>query len=274
MLKQRLLTVAVVLPLFLAMLFLAPNAVWGAVLAVAMTAAALEWGRLAGFSKNGRTIFAVLVGVSCAALLALSLMMPSALFDARLLLPLCLVATMFWILLAPAALHFQWRMRHPLTGSVAGWLILVPSWLAALALQREPVLLLLLLGAVWIADTAAYFAGRRFGRRKLAPRISPGKTIEGLVGAYIAVLVYVVVVLRLFQPEAELAGYLALVVFGFILTSLSVEGDLFESWFKRQAGAKDSGDLLPGHGGLLDRIDSVTATMPFAVLFFAGMLAG
>jgi len=133
---------------------------------------------------------------------------------------------------------------------------------------------LLLLGAVWIADTAAYFAGRRFGSRKLAPRISPGKTIEGLVGAYVAVLVYVVVVLRLFQPDAELAGYLALVVFGFILTSLSVEGDLFESWFKRQAGAKDSGDLLPGHGGLLDRIDSVTATMPFAVLFFAGMLAG
>jgi phosphatidate cytidylyltransferase len=274
MLKQRLLTVAVVLPLFLAMLFLAPNAVWGAVLAVAMTAAALEWARLAGFSKNGRTIFAALVGVSCAALLTLSLTMPSALFDARLLLPLCLVATVFWILLAPAALHFQWKMRHPLTGSVAGWLILVPSWLAALALQREPVLLLLLLGAVWIADTAAYFAGRRFGSRKLAPRISPGKTIEGLVGAYIAVLVYVVVVLRLFQPEAELAGYLALVVFGFILTSLSVEGDLFESWFKRQAGAKDSGDLLPGHGGLLDRIDSVTATMPFAVLFFAGMLAG
>lgn len=274
MLKQRLLTVAVILPLFLAMLFLAPNAVWGAVLAVAMTAAAIEWGRLAGFSKNGRTIFAALVGVSCAALLVLSLTMPSALFDARLLLPLCLVATVFWILLAPAALHFQWKMRHPLTGSVAGWLILVPSWLAALALQREPVLLLLLLGAVWIADTAAYFAGRRFGSRKLAPRISPGKTIEGLVGAYIAVLVYVVVVLRLFQPEAELAGYLALVVFGFILTSLSVEGDLFESWFKRQAGAKDSGDLLPGHGGLLDRIDSVTATMPFAVLFFAGMLAG
>jgi phosphatidate cytidylyltransferase len=274
MLKQRLLTVAVVLPLFLAMLFLAPNGVWGAVLAVAMTAAAIEWGRLAGFSKNGRTIFAALVGVSCAVLLALSLTMPLALFDARLLLPLCLMATVFWILLAPAALRFQWKMRHPLTGSVAGWLILVPSWLAALALQREPVLLLLLLGAVWIADTAAYFAGRRFGSRKLAPRISPGKTIEGLVGAYIAVLVYVVVVLRLFQPEAELAGYLALVVFGFILTSLSVEGDLFESWFKRQAGAKDSGDLLPGHGGLLDRIDSVTATMPFAVLFFAGMLAG
>ena len=136
------------------------------------------------------------------------------------------------------------------------------------------MLLLLLLGGVWIADTAAYFAGRRFGSHKLAPRVSPGKTVEGLIGAYFAVLIYAVIVLRLFRPEAEFAGYLALLVFGFILTSLSVAGDLFESWFKRQAGAKDSGDLLPGHGGILDRIDSVTATMPFAVLFFARVLSG
>ncbi|HUU73508.1 MAG TPA: phosphatidate cytidylyltransferase [Burkholderiales bacterium] len=274
MLKQRLLTVAVILPLFLAMLFLAPNPVWGGVLVIAMAIAALEWARLAGFSSNGRVLFAVVIVLSCAVLLLLSILMPQPVFDTRLLLPLCLVATLFWILLAPAALHFHWRLRHPLSGSIAGWLILVPTWLAALALQREPVLLLLLLGAVWVADTAAYFTGRRFGSRKLAPRVSPGKTVEGLIGAYISVLIYVVIVLRLFRPEAELAGYLALVVFGFILTSLGVEGDLFESWFKRQTGAKDSGDLLPGHGGILDRIDSVTATMPFAVLFFAGVLAG
>ena len=108
----------------------------------------------------------------------------------------------------------------------------------------------------------------------MPPRVSPVKTVEGLIGAYIAVLVYAVIALRIFRPEAGLPVYLAVVVFGIILTSLSVEGDLFESWFKRQAGAKDSGDLLPGHGGILDRIDSVTATMPFAVLFFAGVLAG
>lgn len=274
MLKQRLLTVAVVLPLFLAMLFLAPNAVWGAALVIAITVAAFEWARLAGWSQGGRVVFAAVVAVSCAALLLLSILMPQALFDRRLLFPLCMLATLFWVLLAPAALHFQWRLRHPVTGSVAGWMVLVPAWLAAMVLQREPVLLLLLLGGVWIADTAAYFAGRRFGSHKLAPRVSPGKTVEGLVGAYFAVLIYAVVVLRLFRPEAEFTGYLALLVFGCILTSLSVEGDLFESWFKRQAGVKDSGDLLPGHGGILDRIDSVTATMPFAVLFFAGVLAG
>lgn len=274
MLKQRLLTVAVILPLFLALLFLAPTAVWGAALVIAITAAAVEWARLAGWPAGGRAAFAGGIAVSCAVLLLLSLLMPQVLFDRHLLFPICLLATLFWVLLAPAALHFRWQLRHPLTGSVAGWLVLVPSWLAAMVLQREPVLLLLLLGGVWIADTAAYFAGRRFGIHKLAPRVSPGKTVEGLIGAYVAVLVYVVIVLRLFRPEAEFTTYLALLVFASILTALSVEGDLFESWFKRQAGAKDSGDLLPGHGGILDRIDSVTATMPFAVLFFAGMLAG
>ena len=274
MLKQRLLTVAVILPLFLALLFLAPTAVWGAALAIAITAAAGEWAKLAGWPAGGRAAFAGAVAASCGALLLLSVLMPQALFDRRLLFPLCLLATLFWVLPAPAALHFKWQLRHPLTGSIAGWLVLVPAWLAATVLQREPVLLLLLLGGVWLADTAAYFAGRRFGTHKLAPRVSPGKTVEGLVGAYLAVLVYAVVVLRLFRPEAEFTAYLALLVFGSILTALSVEGDLFESWFKRQAGAKDSGDLLPGHGGILDRIDSVTATMPFAVLFFAGVLAG
>jgi phosphatidate cytidylyltransferase len=183
------------------------------------------------------------------------------------------MAVLFWVLWAPAALHFHWSMRDPWAGAIAGWLVLVPSWLAAVVMQRDPMLLLLILAAVWIADTAAYFAGRRFGKHKLAPRISPGKTIEGVAGAYVSVLIYVAIVLRVSMPEAVPATYLALLVFGFILTSLSVEGDLMESWFKRQAGAKDSGDLLPGHGGVLDRIDSLTATMPFAVLFFTGLLA-
>jgi phosphatidate cytidylyltransferase len=122
------------------------------------------------------------------------------------------------------------------------------------------------------ARIVGLLAGRRFGKHKLAPRISPGKTAEGLAGAYIAVSAYAVIALRIYQPDAAWPAYMALLVFGFILTSLSVTGDLFESLVKRRAGAKDSGDLLPGHGGVLDRIDSVTATIPFAVLFFAGML--
>lgn len=273
MLKQRLLTVAVVLPLFLGLMFLAPNAVWAAVLLVAVAAGGFEWARLAGFSPVSRSVFIAVVAASCAILLLLALVLPQTQFDNWLLYPLCLLATLFWILLAPAVLHFHWHVKHPLTSSIAGWLVLVPTWLAAVVMQQKPVLLLLFFGAIWLADTAAYFTGRRLGRHKLAPRISPGKTIEGLLGAYVAVLLYITIVLRVYLPEAQLATYVSLWVFGFIVTSLSVEGDLFESWLKRQAGAKDSGDLLPGHGGILDRIDSLTATMPFAVLFFKGVVS-
>jgi phosphatidate cytidylyltransferase len=129
------------------------------------------------------------------------------------------------------------------------------------------LLLLLAMSAVWLADTAAYFAGRLFGRHKLAPRISPGKTIEGLVGAYVLVLVYVLVMSMILRPQAAGSERIALLVFALVLTTLSVAGDLFESWMKRQVGAKDSGRLLPGHGGVLDRIDSMTAAMPFAALY-------
>ena len=273
MLKQRLLTVAIVLPLFLALLFYAPNPVWGFFSAVLIAVGAFEWARLANFPAKGRMAFVVLVTASCGLLLVLAINMPRPAFDAAALYPLSFAATVFWVLLAPTSLRFLWRFENAAVSSVIGWLILVPTWLAAMAMQRMPVLLFLILGAIWIADTAAYFAGRRFGKHKLAPRISPGKTVEGLAGAYLAVLAYSAIVLRIYQPDAELSAYMSLLVFGFVLTSLSVMGDLFESWFKRCAGAKDSGDLLPGHGGVLDRIDSMTATLPFAVLFLAKMLA-
>jgi len=272
MLKQRLLTVAAVLPLFLALLFLAPNPIWGILIGAPIVVGAFEWARLANFSPVGRTVYAAFVAVSCGLLLVLSLQIPRETFDAAALYPLCFLATVFWALLVPTALRFHWKLSHSAANAVFGWLVLVPTWLAAMAMQREPLLLFLTLGGIWIADTAAYFAGRRFGKHKLAPRISPGKTAEGLAGAYIAVCVYAVIALRIYQPDAGWPAYMALLVFGFILTSLSVTGDLFESWVKRRAGAKDSGNLLPGHGGVLDRIDSVTATIPFAVLFFAGML--
>ncbi len=121
---------------------------------------------------------------------------------------------------------------------------------------------------VWIADTAAYFAGRRFGRRKLAPQISPGKTWEGVAGAFAAVLIYGFAVSFALQPAANAHDRIVMLIFILALTVLSIVGDLFESWIKRGAGAKDSGSLLPGHGGILDRIDSLTAALPFAALYF------
>jgi phosphatidate cytidylyltransferase len=143
---------------------------------------------------------------------------------------------------------------------------------AVVALQtRSPGVLLAMMAIVWIADTAAYFAGRRFGRRKLAPSISPGKTWEGVYGALAAVAIYAL----LLVPLAAAAGYTRpldaiaaaiWVALTLLLTGLSIIGDLFESQLKRQRGVKDSGAILPGHGGVLDRIDALTAAMPPAAL--------
>jgi phosphatidate cytidylyltransferase len=156
--------------------------------------------------------------------------------------------------------------------AVVGWLVLIATWVAVVALQtRSPGVLLAMMAIVWIADTAAYFAGRRFGRRKLAPSISPGKTWEGVYGALAAVAIYAL----LLVPLAAAAGYTRpldaiaaaiWVALTLLLTGLSIIGDLFESQLKRQRGVKDSGAILPGHGGVLDRIDALTAAMPPAAL--------
>ena len=144
-----------------------------------------------------------------------------------------------------------------------------------------PWVLLTFAVIVWVADIAAYFAGKRFGRHKLAPAISPGKTVEGVIGGLCAVAVYFFlwrwlaaqlpggVGLDLLQGQGM--GLLAV----FLLLALdSVMGDLFESWMKRGAGLKDSSNLLPGHGGVLDRIDALTATLPLASLYLILLVKG
>jgi len=131
-----------------------------------------------------------------------------------------------------------------------------------LGLGALEVLLVLIL--VWIADTAAYFVGRAWGRRKLAPAISPGKTWEGAAGGLLGALAYAIIC-RFFIEGIAWAPYLAAAA---LLAMVSIVGDLFESAAKRQAGVKDSGTILPGHGGILDRIDSATAVLPVAALLW------
>ncbi len=150
----------------------------------------------------------------------------------------------------------------------AGICTLVPSWVALLALHAQTphgaYRLLFLLTLIWVADTAAYFAGKRWGRAKLAPRISPGKTRVGVYGALLAAAIY-----GFFASGAlGMAGSsrLAFAALCIVTALFSVIGDLFESLFKRQHGVKDSGTLIPGHGGVLDRIDSLTAAAPIFVL--------
>lgn len=260
MLAARLVTAIALLALFCAGLLFLPNTYWGALLLAGLAVGAWEWAVLVRYRRVLRWLFVGVVAASGAALL----LYPDV---GVLRAPLFGLSAVFWAVIAWPWLAGKWQPRNALALGATGWFVLVPTWLALTTLQGRPGELLAMLAVIWIADTAAYFAGRRFGRHRLAPQISPGKTWEGVMGAALAVAVYYCLLWAALggtrTPTEVVAGLMA---FGAV-TALSIEGDLFESWMKRQAGVKDSGTLLPGHGGVLDRIDGLTAGIPFAALW-------
>jgi phosphatidate cytidylyltransferase len=268
MLKQRILTVAVLLPLFLAALFLLPNLYWGVLTGAVLGVAAYEWSRLAGYAGPGRWVYPALLVASALAVLTAEhgLLRQTFIYSVpgRLLYGLTAVV---WLVIVPAWLYFRWPVRDPVLLALIGALVLLPFWHALTWLQLTPGRLLAVMGVVWTADIAAYFTGRAFGRHQLAPQISPGKTWEGVAGAFVAVALYWSAI-RWLVPglTRHLVSGLVLVM---LLTTVGILGDLFESWIKRVAGFKDSGTLLPGHGGVLDRVDALTSTLPLAALYFA-----
>jgi len=253
----RLLTVLVILPLFLAALFGLPQMLWGGLLLGIVLVGCVEWSRLASLSKSARLLFIATVVSACVGVAAMQ--------SSLAILGLLLLALFFWVVVVPIWLRRSVRVSG-IALALAGVVVLSSAWYSLFELQSSAPRLLVLLGVVWIADTAAYFVGRRFGRHKLAPSISPGKTWEGVVGAVAGVGVYYALLWLVWSP-AFLAGSRLLDLFMVVgMTLLSIEGDLFESWIKRRAGVKDSGSILPGHGGVLDRIDGLVAAVPFAAL--------
>ena len=260
MLKTRIITaVCLAAGLFVA-LFLLPPAGAAMAFAAVVAIAAWEWAGLLKSSARSRKLYAVLTLILCAAIYAAG--MPG-----WLLATMWSLAVVFWLLLMPFWLWRRWPLTAGGSGFLVGAMLLLPSWAAMVMLQRKSALLLLAaMALVWVADIAAYFAGRRWGRHKLAPSISPGKTWEGAAGGVLAVLAYGLllgaVTGRVAQPHAFAFAAAALV----LATAVSILGDLFESLVKRQAGEKDSSRLLPGHGGVLDRIDSLTSTLPLFCL--------
>lgn len=267
MLRTRIITVAVLLPVFLGGMFGLPPLWWGLLLLPLLLAGGWEWAALSGFGRSGKAAFCGMLALSSLPVLT-GLQGHVTVFDG----PVFAAAVLFWCLAAPLWLRRGWQVRDWRIMAVTGWLLVMPTWLALLRLQQWPWLLLAVLGVVWVADSAAYFAGHTWGRHKLAPSISPGKTWEGVAGAAVGVAVYHALVWNFgFSGAAkDMAGAAALLVA--CLLPLSILGDLFESWIKRQAGVKDSGRLLPGHGGVLDRIDALTATLPLAALVLPWML--
>lgn len=268
MLKQRVLTAIVLIAGFLGALFFSPDIFWLLLIAAVSGVAAWEWAGLVRMASSFRALFVPATTVASAVLghLATS---ASGCYST---LVLYVTGLLFWALVVPAWFRFRWT-PGPLAGLITGWVVLLPVAVALVHLRAVNVwLLLIVMALVWVADIAAYFAGKSFGRVKLAPTISPGKTREGAYGAFIGVFVCGLILSLMTDGGADGISSFGLVVLLPIFTALSIEGDLFESLLKRQAGLKDSGTLLPGHGGVLDRIDSLTSTMPLAGLI--ALLAG
>jgi len=238
-------------------LFLLPAYGLAVVVAAVIAAGGIEWARLCRLPAGAQYAYAA----ASAALFAV----PQWLGAGWLLIAL---GAAFWALIAPLWLWRGIEARQTPLLALAGLAVLAPAGCAMLALR--PLEVLLALGLTWVADTAAYFGGRRFGRHKLAPAISPSKTWEGAVAGLIATLVYAIICASVVPVLGGISGdswvpYLAAAL---LLCVASIGGDLFESAAKRQASVKDSGAMLPGHGGLLDRIDSATCTLPFAALLW------
>jgi phosphatidate cytidylyltransferase len=262
MLKQRVLTGIVLLALVLVVILWLPPQGFALCMGAVVLLAAREWTHLAALPGRGlRLAYVALVAAA----------LPLLYFQPELQRRLLLAAGCLWWVYA----YFLVRRYPDLSRwwdgrwlpALAGLLVLLPAWSALLSLrasQHHELLLLLLLGLVAAADIGAYFSGKAFGRRKLAPAVSPNKTWEGFAGGMLASCLLAVLVLAGSGLAGEFSTTVLLKILAVALSVavISVVGDLFESMIKRRVGVKDSGTLLPGHGGVLDRVDSIVAALP------------
>jgi phosphatidate cytidylyltransferase len=315
MLKQRIFTALLLFAGLMAALFLLPALYWGMLMAVVSAIAAWEWGALAGLKQRGRLVFGGGVLLACLGIgvfqhfnctetlreifapldlshgdirggeLLYSYTVKTCVnpFPEVVGNLLFLLTGLFWCLLVPFWLWRRWRPQQAGVGKglllLLGACLILATWFAFVKLRGvHPLWLLMALGIAWVSDISAYFVGRKFGGKKLAPNISPGKTWAGVWGALAGVTLYEIIVVSALWKivgadvsaitgdiSAELV-FCWLPVFLF-LAVLGIMGDLFESLLKRQVDIKDSSHILPGHGGVLDRIDSLLAILPcFALL--------
>jgi phosphatidate cytidylyltransferase len=262
MLKKRILTALVLLPIFIALVLYLPPLWFGLVTCVFVLLGAYEWSGFLGIqSKFLRLTFPVFIYP----FFTISLYIP---------IPLTMMVTLlFWLVALVLVIRYpagakRWG-KSIIWRGLMGLFVLIPAWRAINFLRANdgPYVLLFLFVLIWIADSGAYFAGKLFGKHKLLPEVSPGKTWEGLAGALLLSGVFSLSLTKLIPSETS---WLNILLLGLVTVLFSVLGDLFESMLKRNVNLKDSGQLFPGHGGLLDRIDSLTAAAP--VFVFLGIL--
>lgn len=287
MLKQRIITALLLAPLVLVAILFLPLRGFELVAALVVALGAWEWANLSGL-----TIIPFKIGYTClltGACLLLALVIPADLIWAQGQLnpiyhAILATAAIWWLaslllIIAYPKLSAFWRTSVVWRG-LFGLLTLVPTWVAFVTLRTrlydvEPMhgasLIFYVLGIVWAADVGAFFVGVKFGRHKLRPNVSPGKTLEGLLGGIAAS--FAIIGFAALHYQVDPNRMVAHVLVGGITVAVSALGDLNESMFKRSAGCKDSGKMLPGHGGILDRIDSLTAAFPVFALCYVVWIA-
>jgi phosphatidate cytidylyltransferase len=270
MLKTRVITATVLLAVFLPILFLLPPIYINGLFLIMILLAAWEWSRLiAPGATRAALVYTGLCFIAIAALLFFS--------NVDVDIALLLLTMVFWVIGAPIIMSRGTQLtlsKWQFFFAVLGLIVLPATWFALVFLREMGLLwLLTAMALVWVADIGAYFVGKAFGRHRLAPQLSPGKTVEGAIGGIVLCCLFATLCALYFPPTATIFGAFA-VSWGWLpmyllvisLTVLSIVGDLFESQLKRLSGAKDSSNLLPGHGGVLDRIDALLPTMPIVVL--------
>jgi len=269
MLLQRAITAAILAPLVILLILFASTAVFAAVAAAAFLAALWEWVRLSGLKSVALQAILLIVAAAVFALLwmaRLNLVTPTVIG----------LGVLWWLVACFWLRHFAYGAAPTLENRalklLAGALVIFPAWVALITIHagvpRGHGLALLSLVIVWSADIGAYFSGRTFGKRKLAPQISPGKTWAGAYGA-LAAGVLVTALGGWWLLDIRNGQLVGLAVLAAVTVGASIVGDLVESLMKRHAQVKDSGTMIPGHGGIMDRLDSVFAALP---VFAAGVM--
>ena len=276
MLKQRIITALILAPLALFAILYLPLFSFQIMIALVMGLGAWEWSSMSGMTRTfTKSAYAILVVVIC---LVLSFMLPTDLIWYQgqlnsLYTYILSLAAIWWVIslamiIAYPSYSSVWYTSKVLRG-LFGFFTLIPTWVAVISLRTslydiDPYygasLIFYVLGIVWAADIGAFFVGVKFGKHKLRPEVSPGKTLEGLMGGVFASSAIIAFAALHYQVDPSRIWLHILI--GALTVGVSALGDLNESMFKRCAGIKDSGTLLPGHGGVMDRIDSLTAAFP------------